>query len=330
LKSVLKYLFSTALAAGLLYWAFSSSHLSWEDLLKTFQNADYNWVAVSLLFSVIAHYLRAVRWGQLLAVMNYKPGNTRTLSAVLIGYFANFLIPRMGEVTRCGSLQKTASIPFEKSFGTVITERIIDLICLGLALLINIYFELEPLKNYLFPNLHLPGNTLLVTGIASAVFVFGLFYVFRTQISETYNKIIQSSKLGAIIAGWVDGIKSVFLVKNPILFIIYSLGIWICYYLNAYVLLLAFPESANLGLGAAITILVMGSFGMAMPTQGGIGAYHSLVGSTLIYYGIAQSNSAALATFFHGTQMVSILLLGGISFIITLFLPKIDSLEKLQ
>lgn len=328
MKSILKYLFSTLLAVALLYWAFSSSHLSWSDILHTLSTANYYWVSFSIIVSVLAHYFRAVRWNQLLGVMNYKPGTTRTLSAVLIGYFANFIIPRMGEVSRCGSLQKTAEIPFEKSFGTVITERIVDLICLGIVLCINLLIEFEPLKNYLFPNIHIPGNTIIILAIAIASIGIFVIFKYKNPFFIYLESRKETSKIIQLLLGWIDGIKSILLLKNPLLFIFYSAGIWICYYLNAYILLLAFPESMSLGLGAAVTILVMGSFGMTMPTQGGIGAYHSLVGSTLVYYGIQKTNAAALATFFHGTQMISILLLGGLSFIVTLILPKINSLEN--
>jgi len=328
LKAALKYLISTVLAVALLYWAFSSSHLSWSDILHTLSTANYTWVSVSIFISILAHYFRAVRWNQLLAVMKYHPGTTRTLSAVLIGYFANFIIPRMGEVSRCGSLQKTAEIPFEKSFGTVITERIVDLLCLAIVLGINLLIEFEPLQHYLFPNIHLPGNALLIAAGTLLLLAIFFIYKYKNQFFNLLESKKDTSKIIQLLMGWIDGIKSIFLVKNPALFIFYSAGIWICYYLNAYVLLLAFPESMNLGLGAAVTVLVMGSFGMTMPTQGGIGAYHSLVGSTLVYYGIQKTNATALATFFHGTQMISILLLGGISFIITLILPKINSLEN--
>ncbi len=234
----------------------------------------------------------------------------------------------MGEVSRCGSLQKTAEIPFEKSFGTVITERVVDLLSLAIVLAINLLIEFEPLKNYLFPNIHLPGNTVIIAAVCLFAGFILIFLKYKNKFSQYLEKNKDSSKIISLILGWIDGMKSIILVKNPTLFIFYSIGIWLCYYLNAYILLLAFPESMHLGLGAAVTILVMGSFGMTMPTQGGIGAYHSLVGSTLVYYGIQKTNAAALATFFHGTQMISILLLGGISFIVTLILPKINSFEN--
>jgi len=210
LKAALKYLISTVLAVALLYWAFSSSHLSWSDILHTLSTANYTWVSVSIFISILAHYFRAVRWNQLLAVMKYHPGTTRTLSAVLIGYFANFIIPRMGEVSRCGSLQKTAEIPFEKSFGTVITERIVDLLCLGIVLGINLLIEFEPLQHYLFPNIHLPGNALLIAAGTLLLLAIFFIYKYKNQFFNLLESKKDTSKIIQLLMGWIDGIKSIF------------------------------------------------------------------------------------------------------------------------
>jgi uncharacterized protein (TIRG00374 family) len=321
LKSILKYLISSLLAAGLLYWAFSKSQLHWNDLLATFQQADYNWVAVSILISILSHLLRALRWEQLLAAMSYKPGTVRTFSAVLIGYFANFLVPRLGEVTRCGSLQKTADIPFEESFGTVITERIVDLLSLVVLVGITFIFEWKPLQQSLFPTLHLPSGILLITASMLGLIGLGVLWKFK----DFLQNIGAESKVGKMILGWVAGIGSIRHLAQPGKFIGYSVGIWVCYYLSTYTLFLAFPNSENLGLSAALTVLVMGTFGMATPTQGGIGAYHSLVASAFVFYSLSYKEGFMLATFFHVTQMITLLLLGGFSFILTLFLPKISA-----
>jgi uncharacterized protein (TIRG00374 family) len=328
IKSFLKYAFSTLLAAALLYWAIDKSDLRWNDIYVTFQQANYTWVGASLLIALISHIFRALRWEQLLGAMHYYPGTTRTLSAVLIGYFANFLVPRMGEVSRCGSLQKTADIPFEKSFGTVITERIIDL--LGLLILVGLTFlvEWKPIQQFLFPNFQMP-SALTLGGLASgAIAGLALLWVKKGALLELWERFTTNSNIGKKIKGWVLGIGSIQEVSQPGKFIVYSIAIWIAYFANTYTLFLAFPVSANLGLSAALTVLVMGTFGMATPTQGGIGAYHSLVASALGFYLIPLKEATLLATFFHGTQMALILLLGGLSFLLTLFLPKKHALTN--
>ena len=321
LKSIVKYLISSLLAAGLLYWAFSKSELHFNDILLTFRQADYNWVTASVIIAIISHLLRALRWEQLLGAMSYHPGTVRTFSAVLIGYFANFLVPRLGEVSRCGSLKKTANIPFEESFGTVITERLIDLLSLVVLVGITFIFEWEPLQQSLFPTLKLPSGTLII--VASVLGLIGLGVLWKFK--DLLKNIGEESKIGKMLLGWIAGIGSIRNLTSPRKFIGYSIGIWLCYFLSTYTLFLAFPISENLGLSAALTVLVMGTFGMATPTQGGIGAYHSLVASAFVFYALSYKDGFMLATFFHGTQMITLLLLGGLSFILTLFLPKISS-----
>ncbi len=322
LKAILKYSISTLLAAGLLYWAFSKSDLHWADIYQTAQTANYQWITISIIISLASHWLRALRWEQLLGAMQYKPGTTRTLSAVLIGYFANFIVPRMGEVTRCGSLQKTASIPFEKSFGTVITERIVDLLGLAAVVAITFVVEWKPIQQFLFPNFQLPPTILLAGLAAGAIAFFALYWILRNRMIIQWNQFATTNKVGQILNGWFTGILSIKEVENPAKFILYTILIWVAYYANTYTLLLAFPSSEGLGLAAGLTVLVMGTFGMATPTQGGIGAYHSLVASALSFYLIPIKEATVLATFFHGTQMATILLFGGLSFIITFFLPQ--------
>jgi uncharacterized protein (TIRG00374 family) len=330
IKSILKYLISTALAIALLYWAFSKSDLQWEDIYLTFQKANYNWVVISILVSLFSHLLRSMRWEQLLGAIDYHPKTVRTFSAVMIGYFANFIVPRMGEVSRCGSLQKTADIPFEKSFGTVITERIVDLLGLVCIVGLNFLIEWEPLQKFLFPNWKMPSNLLIAVLILVAGIILFLIYQKKAFILSFWQKFTESNRLGKILGGWVTGIYSIRFVENPFKFILFTILIWLAYFINTYTLLLAFPETQNLGFAAGLTVLVMGTFGMATPTQGGIGAYHTLVASALLFYQIPLKEGAALATFFHGTQMLSILFFGGISFILTLFLPKINAQKTTQ
>jgi uncharacterized protein (TIRG00374 family) len=323
-KSILTYLFSTILAIGLLYWAFSSSHLEWEDIYQTLQQADYRWVSLAIFISLLSHWLRALRWQQLLGALHHHPGVTRTLSAVLIGYFANFIVPRMGEVSRCGSLTKTAGIPFEKSFGTVITERVVDLLCLLILVGLVFFVGWEPIQQNLFPQFQVPSLPIWI-GLG-LVGMGTLFFLWRKRelVAESWTKFANSSKIGKIIDGWLSGIISIKDLENPFLFIIYTLGIWLAYFANTYILLLAFPASMHLGMDAGLIVLVLGTFGMATPTQGGIGAYHKLVAAALVFYHIPLKEATVLATFFHGTQMATILFFGGLSFILTLFLPKIN------
>lgn len=325
IKSILKYLFSTLLAGSLLYWAFSTSGIQWEDIYETLGRANYYWVLLAVLISIISHVLRALRWEQLLGAMHFFPGTWRTFSAVLIGYIANFIVPRMGEVSRCGSLTKTANIPFEKSFGTVITERIIDLVSLLIIAGFTFLVAWKPMQENLFPNFKQPSTLLISTFIGVVLLGMVLIYKQKEKILLFWDSFSTQHKIGQILANWLTGIISIKEVESPLKFIVYTLLIWVCYFANTYILLLAFDSSAHLGLSAGLLILVMGTFGMATPTQGGIGAYHKLVSATLVFYHLPLKEATVLATFFHGTQMATILLFGGMSFILTLFLPTLHA-----
>jgi hypothetical protein len=207
----------------------------------------------------------------------------------------------------------------------VITERIVDLLGLLFIVIIAFFIAWEPMQQYLFPNATIPPTYLILSVLLIFGFLLTTFLAFRKKIGLIWESFTSNNKLGKILAGWIVGILSIKDVKNPQKFIFYSVLIWVCYYLNAYVLLLAFPVSQSLSLSAGLMVLVMGTFGMATPTQGGIGAYHKLVSATLVFYLIPVKDATVLATFFHGTQMVTILLLGGLSFILTLFLSQIDA-----
>jgi hypothetical protein len=183
----------------------------------------------------------------------------------------------------------------------------------------------EPMQQYLFPDGKIPSTYLILACVLALSASTIVLVMFRNHIKTIWESFTTQNKLGIILAGWIVGILSIKDVKNPQKFIFYSALIWVCYYLNAYVLLLAFPVSQSLSLSAGLMVLVMGTFGMATPTQGGIGAYHKLVSATLVFYLIPIKDATVLATFFHGTQMVTILLLGGLSFILTLFLKQIDA-----
>lgn len=320
LKKILKYLFSSALAIGILYWAFSKSDLRWQDLVLTLEKAHYFWVGISILLSYLAHAFRAWRWNLLLAPMEQHPGFLRSFFAVLIGYFANFLAPRMGEISRCASLNKTAHVPISSSFGTVITERLVDVACLGMVFLMAIGLEFETIQRYLFPQMPQLSWSLALGLLGFAALSLALIWWQRKQVLSFWRENISKKTWGHKIQEAWDGVASIAQLKQPMLFLGLSLGIWLGYFFTNYTLLLAFNQTQDLGWVHAFTLLLMGTIGMAAPTQGGIGVYHSMVAGTLALYGIQAKDGMALATFFHGTQMFSILFLGGIAFIFTLFL----------
>ncbi len=320
MKKILQYTVSLVLAGALLWFVFKDISLS--EMLDQFANADYRWLLLSALFAMTAHVSRAARWRILMKPLGYQPSLFNTTLAIFIGYFANYIIPRMGEVSRCGSLRKTDNIPFEKSFGTVLTERIFDLISLLIVLTLNLIFEFNKLQNFFMEQF--ASKVYILLGLLVFLFVGGIvgIYFFR-KYQEQLSTVPFLSKIITFINGLLDGLMSVRHLENPIAFVVYSITIWVMYLLSAYVLFFAIPQTAHLGLLAGLTVLTMGSFGMAAPTQGGIGPFHFLVGNALVLYGLPQKDGIMLATFIHGSQMITLLALGALSFLITLFIkPK--------
>ncbi len=326
MKKILQYTISLVLAGGLLWFVFKDISLS--EMLNEFRKADYKWLMLSAILSIIAHVSRALRWKMLMKPLGYRPSTFNTTLAVFIGYFANYVIPRMGEVSRCGSLKKTDDIPFEKSFGTVLTERIFDVVSLLIVLSLNLILEFDKLQHFFMEQF--ASKIYLIVGLLAFLAVGGIIgiYLFR-KYQQRLSDVPVLGKIVGFLNGLLDGLMSIKKIEKPFLFIFLSANIWVMYWLSAYVLFFAIPETTHLGLLAGLTVLTMGSFGMAAPTQGGIGPFHFLVGNALVLYGLPQKDGIILATFIHGSQMVTLLALGALSFLITLFIkPKTNDTRQ--
>jgi uncharacterized protein (TIRG00374 family) len=254
--------------------------------------------------------------------MGYSPSLKNTTYSVMVGYLANYFVPRLGEVSRCGALSKAESIPFNKLFGTVIVERIIDVISLLICIILAAVLEYERLGNFFTENIfdpvvsrfqQLADSPLILTGllIAAIGLIIAAAYFMRKS-----KKKEGDSKVTKIIRGFIDGLRSVANLKRPWLFIFQSAFIWILYYLGVYVALFAFPFTSDLGGGTALFLLVAGGIGMSAPVQGGIGAYHLFVSQGLLLYGVIKENGLAFATMLHGLQFILVIILGVASFIL--------------
>jgi uncharacterized protein (TIRG00374 family) len=206
-----------------------------DNIIAAFKNADYSWIAISLVVAFLSHFLRAFRWNYLLNPIGYKTNVFNATCHVLIGYMANYGIPRMGEVSRCTLAAKYDKVPFEVGFGTVITERIIDfllfLIIFAITLLVQ-FNELIGLANqYVFNKLGEKISGLsqspakLVALIAVVLMIVAAFFLLRKKFSA-----LLKGKLGGIIKGMGEGIGSVRKMEKPAQFIILSFLIWLCYF----------------------------------------------------------------------------------------------------
>jgi len=304
-----------------------------QEILQSMRNANYWWIALAIPLGILSHYIRALRWKMLIETMGYKPRNSNMFFAMIIGYFANLALPRLGEVSRCTILTKYENVPFNKSFGSVITERAFDLLIFIVLFFINLALQAERLSGYIEANIYKPLQQKLhlsytLSGsfsllVLAFVLIFGtVFLVFRKKIIATKLYI----KIKEIVLGFVEGMKSIIKVRNLWLFGFYTFSIWALYLLMAYIVFFSIPASSSLSIDAGLAVLVFGSIGF-MVVQGGIGIYPAIVAETLVLYGVASVQGYALGWLIWTSQNLTIVLVGIISL---LLLPILNNRKNVE
>lgn len=320
-----------ALGLGLLIVWLSLKNLSpteRHNIINSFKIADYSWVIFSIFIGVLSHLTRAARWKILLKPMGYTPSLYNSFLAVMVGYFANLGIPRSGELARCTILRKEEGIPVNKSFGTVIVERAIDMVFFFILFFITLAVEIQRIDAYvqetIYPKVgekfaflsmdHVVSKFLLI----AVLVLIPVLFLTRKRLMKV--KIIQ--KTIDFIKGIWEGLKSISKIEKPWLFVYYSIQIWIFYYLMVYLTLFALPATSGLGPMAGMSILVLGSIGI-MVTPGGIGLYPLIVSQTLFLYEITDTSlGLAMGWITWSAQTIMIIALGGISLILVSLKPN--------
>jgi len=333
LFSILKYLFFLVLGIALLFIAFRNINLDaiWDEL----KHADYSWLIWSMILALISHYFRALRWNQLINQMSYKTSTSTTFYAVMIGYLANLALPRMGEVTRCVVLSKKDRIPFNSLFGSVIAERVFDMVILLLIILVVVLAQIKEIGGFLNRILIEPvlgsytGNfwaILIVISSTLLLIVFGIF-IFK-KLKPWLKTTMLYDKIENFLNGFMGGLKSIAKVKNKGLFLFYTFMIWLLYLSMIILPFYSFKETSFLSIIDGMTVLAIGSLGIVAPTPGGIGSYHFIITELFVQlYQIPAQAAAAYATANHAAQTLLILLAGGSSYIL-LLLNKRKSLNE--
>ena len=294
------------------------------QIVHSFRTANYNWVILTIIMGVCSHILRSLRWILFFEPMGYHPSFKNTFFAVMVGYFANMAFPRLGEVTRCGILTRYEKIPFNKSFGTVITERTIDMIMFILLFILMVATQAGTIGHYLNTNIYPKFAGKFQNPIFSKVFIISaaaLVLLFVMVLYVMRKKIAASRlffKIKKLILGFWEGLKSLSQIRRPGLFVFYSGAIWALYFFMIYVCFFCFPDTSTLGPGAGLSSLVLGSVGI-MVTPGGIGLYPAIIQETMLLYGITRTTGLALGWISWTAQTSMILVFGGISLILLSF-----------
>lgn len=312
LKNYTKY-FRVILFLGLgfflLWWVTRNQDL--EQLMLEFRKANYFWIFVAMGFGVASHYTRALRWNILIRSLGYSVNAGSTFRAVMSGYLANLLVPRLGEVSKCAVLSKEKNIPFNSLAGTMIAERFTDMISLALIIFFTIVFQFSFIKNFLydffFDSLRLPGRTNLILIIIAGVILLAMAIVFAWLLRKKLRRSQPGSfsyKLYRQLRGFADGIKTLWRMEKKAWFLFYSVLIWFFYFLTAYLCFFAIGATAHLSPMAGLTLLAVGSLGILAPVPGGIGTYHFITIATLTQlYNIASEPATSYAYLSHAMQM---------------------------
>ncbi len=319
LKSVLQYGIIGLIGVFFLYFVFKGT--DWNDLLLKFEHTNYWWIAAGMSISVLSHYIRAYRATMLYKVLDYNVKVSNSFYAVMIGYMMNYIIPRAGEVSRCAALTKTDDIPVNKSLGTVVTERIFDMVILLLMLVVVFLLQFDLLMSFITNSLQ-SGTTATTSGPNIKLILLGVFAAGAIGIYLLRKKLLAHPlfvKVWALVMGFAEGLLSIRKVKNPILFVVLSIAIWLCYVLMMYFCLFAMEATASLTFMDCLTVFVIGSIGMIIPAPGaGAGTYHFAVMQSLLLYGVAEADGIAYATIVHGIQMILLLAIGAVCSLLVL------------
>ncbi|SMP32114.1 lysylphosphatidylglycerol synthase transmembrane domain-containing protein [Chryseobacterium profundimaris] len=268
LKSILTIVISLAFAGFFLWFALKG--LDFKVIQKSLSKANYWWVAFAACFGIAAYWFRAIRWNLMLEPMGHRISNSNSLWSISFGYLMNLTIPRSGEVARATALYGVEKVPVDQSFGTIILERVVDLVCMLCFLGLTLIFKGDVISSvYKSSGADFnPNKIFLIIGILLLGAV--LFFMFKKRLANipVLDKIIK------FIDGILDGLTSIFKLKQKGKFILYTIGIWVSYYFAAYLVCFALPETSDFTFDDGFLILVVGTFGMIIPASGGIGAFN--------------------------------------------------------
>lgn len=287
------------------YNSFTSEQL--EKMKSYFVNANYFFVGISGVLAFLGYILRAYRWRYTLEYIGYPSDFKFNLASISIGYFLNLTIPRSGEVSRAALLTQYKGVPFDKGFGTIIAERIVDFIILILFIFTAIILEFSTLKSFLLENI--PVKTLVTLGILGSLSgILGLYLLL-------YSKIPIILKVKEKISGLSLGIMSVFKMPNKTPFLIQTVLIWFTYILMFYSVIYALEETRIISFGAVIVAFVIGSLTIAF-TNGGFGFFPVLIAKILLLYNIPEEAGNAFGWIVWTSQLIVTIIFGGLAFLI--------------
>ncbi len=327
LFSVLKYFLFLGIGILLFWLVYRDQPIV--QLIEEIKNANYNWILLAMVIALMGHLSRGMRWGLLIEPLGKKVKPARTFMAVMIGYMANLAFPRMGEITRCVTLNRTEKIPFNKLLGTVIVERGIDFIMLMSLTIISVLIEFGKIKDTVYNSYFYYRDkyellfSFYTLGIVVLILAGGIYFLYRIKKSKRgFKQHPLYLKVREIISGFWSGIKTIKHMEKKGAFIFHSIFIWVTYFFMTYLVFFSVEGTSNLGMRAGLFVLTIGSLGFIMPVQGGVGTYHFAAEKALKVFSIDHDTASLYALIGHTSQTLMLIVIGGLSFLYFVYLQR--------
>ena len=308
-KKVLQVVFPLLLGLFILVWVYKDFNFQRVGEVLA-HGMDYGWIALSLVFGVFANLFRGWRWKLALEPLDEYPKTSHCVYAIFISYASNLVIPRVGEVTRCGVLSKYDGVSFPKSLGTVVSERMIDTLCVGMITGLVLLSQMPVFATFFaetgtnvdrYAEVFSSGHFYLMMLCVLAVLLLAFFLI---------RNVALFAKLKGILHNVWQGIVALKDIKHIPIYIMYTIGIWVCYFLEFYLTFYAFGFSAHLGVSAGLVMFVVGTLAVIVPTPNGAGPWHFAVMTMMVLYGVGKEDAGIFALLVHGIQTFLLILLG--------------------
>ncbi len=312
MKKIFNYTLKTVLpiilGAFILYMVYDDFDFSllWNEL----KNMNLLWFAITVFFGIMSHVIRGWRWKLTLAPLGYNPSAAVCVDSVYIAYAANLVLPRVGEVSRCVILERFEHVPFAHALGTLVMERMIDTLMVLLITVVAVAVQWPVFCDFVGETgIRIPGSTLLATPSGWVIATLSLLGI-AVLLFLLIRKLSVWKKIKSFAARFIEGLLSLRKMKNGKLFVLETVGIWFCYFMQFYLCFFCFGFSSGLSLAAALLLFVGGSVAVVVPTPNGAGPWHYVIISIMVLYGVSTTDAQVFALIVHSTQTLLVALLG--------------------
>ena len=327
-QNTIKFIIPLLIGVGIILYLYKGVKL--EEIKAVLESGvKWRWIILSLLLIIISHILRAVRWKYQLKSLNVKPSLNTLVNSVFGNYGVNLIFPRLGEIWRCNFMSKRTNQPFSVIFGTLVSERLLDFICIILITGVTILLQYDFFISF-FKSHHTIADKFEI--LIKSPWLYIALAIFIAAICLLRKKIMSlkiAQKVKEIVIKFFSGIKTIMLMKDKWKYIFLTVLIWTLYFFNFYVCLFAFDFTREIDVIGGLTLFVMGSLAIIVPVQGGIGPWHFMIISTLLLFGIGQTEASTFALVVHAFQQAILIILGLYTIIAINLTNKLES-NKVQ